>query len=120
MADETAAGTTAEAPPCPMTPETFEVSFLYFVTPDGRQIDERSESFEEFSALWAAGWRSSLGAFGVETHPSVVQRLLNAPAPEVPTELTNTYREVLALLVAHQAQQDGVTARVETLEAQVA
>ncbi len=122
MAEATAEETQpqAEQATYPMTAETFERSHLYMVTSDGRQLNELVESWEEYTALWDGGWRSSLAAFGVETMPGGLRTVMNAPPPPPPQVSTDTYRQVLDLLVSHQTQQDMLEGRVDALEDQPA
>ena len=110
-------GNVTIAPSMQMTVETFEPCYLAFVDEGGRHLHEEVYSFEQYRALWAAGWRDSLGAFGVETAPASTVYVSNAPpAPEAYVS-PDTYQQVLGLLTSHQAQMDDLEARVDALEA---
>jgi hypothetical protein len=105
----------------PMTLETFQPSWLYWVGAAGQLLRALVETWEEYQARWDMGWRDTPAAFGVETAPGTAVQVFHDPVPSQSPELTSdTYRDVLQLLVSHQGQQDVLAGRVDALEAQVA
>jgi len=120
MADDVtvvAGGDVTIAPGMGMSLETFEPCYLAFVDTDGRHLLDEVHSFARYSALWAAGWRDSLAAFGVETAPASSVSVANAPPEPAAYVSPDTYQQVLGLLTSHQAQMDALAARVDALEA---
>ena len=100
-------------------PKPFEPTVVKFQGEGGQRQEQLAATPEQYEALKGAGWKDTWSEWEIETAPGTTVNVVNAPTVAVSAS-SETYQEVLRLIVAYEQEIRTLTGRVEALEGQVA